>query len=116
MGQRLALTLAAVAAMCQVAAAAMEPNNLPNPTHSGYLDVDTNADSMIYYQYYEADSKWRLYVCRDSSGSCACQSLASCFWCACVQVRIQTYKRHPSFFGSRYASQQYEQEIEDVQQ
>jgi len=54
MGQHLAL-MVAVAALCQVAAA-----DLPNPTHSGYLDVDANADSKIYYQYYEADSEWCL--------------------------------------------------------
>lgn len=52
MGQHLAL-MVAVAALCQVAAA-----DLPNPTHSGYLDVDANADSKIYYQYYEADSPY----------------------------------------------------------
>ncbi len=31
--------------------------NLPNPTHAGYLDVERNAGSKIYYQYYEADSE-----------------------------------------------------------
>lgn len=30
---------------------------LPNPTHAGYLDVEVNAGSKIYYQYYEADSE-----------------------------------------------------------
>jgi aspartate/tyrosine/aromatic aminotransferase len=39
------------------AAAAGDPVSLPNPTHSGYLDIQKNAGSKIYYQYYEADSK-----------------------------------------------------------
>lgn len=30
-------------------------SNLPNPTHAGYLEVERNAGSKIYYQYYEAD-------------------------------------------------------------
>ncbi|KAF8072930.1 SCPL50 [Scenedesmus sp. PABB004] len=31
-------------------------DNLPHPTSAGYVDVDANHGSSIYYQYYEADS------------------------------------------------------------
>jgi hypothetical protein len=56
---RLQMLLAAVAVSVVLTTAAQLPagGNLPNPTHAGYLDVEKNAGSKIYYQYYEADSE-----------------------------------------------------------
>jgi hypothetical protein len=56
----LLLVLVALAACCRASAAASASgsngDNLPNPTHAGYIDVQKNAGSAMYYQYYEADS------------------------------------------------------------
>jgi aspartate/tyrosine/aromatic aminotransferase len=51
------LQLLALAAVLWQLTAAGDTVNLPNPTHAGYLDIQKNAGSKIYYQYYEADSK-----------------------------------------------------------
>ena len=71
-----------VAAMCLVVATAgassaeslQSLQNLPNPTHAGYLDVERNAGSKIYYQYYEADSEcrqlWQLRPLLDCRHGC----------------------------------------------
>lgn len=55
----LQMLVATVAVAGAVTTAAQLPSggNLPNPTHAGYLDVEKNAGSKIYYQYYEADSE-----------------------------------------------------------
>lgn len=55
------LLVAAICLVVATAGAATESlqENLPNPTHAGYLDVERNAGSKIYYQYYEADSECR---------------------------------------------------------
>jgi vitellogenic carboxypeptidase-like protein len=56
----LQMLVAAVTVAGALTAAAQLPSggNLPNPTHAGYLDVEKNAGSKIYYQYYEADSPY----------------------------------------------------------
>jgi vitellogenic carboxypeptidase-like protein len=57
--KRLLLAAWCLLSVCAAAAAQqLGPKGLPNPTHAGYLDVERNAGSKIYYQYYEADSPY----------------------------------------------------------
>jgi hypothetical protein len=56
--KRLLLAAWCLLSVCAAAAAQqLGTKDLPNPTHAGYLDVERNAGSKIYYQYYEADSE-----------------------------------------------------------
>jgi vitellogenic carboxypeptidase-like protein len=58
--QLLVLTAGALLGVTTAGAQLQQPGaaNLPNPTSSGYLDIQKNAGSKIYYQYYEADSPY----------------------------------------------------------
>jgi vitellogenic carboxypeptidase-like protein len=90
------------------AAAAGDPVSLPNPTHSGYLDIQKNAGSKIYYQYYEADSPYpdakRAPIILWLQGGPGCSSLFGTFYLNgpfALQTDL-TLQRNPGRWNRQY--------------